>query len=102
MKKTAHPDLSDVTLAQVLAALGDPFRLKVVKMAAEKSRPCHEFKCTIAKSTVSHHMKVLREAGIIHQREHGTQRLTSLRRRELDARFPGLLSAILKSQRTPR
>jgi DNA-binding transcriptional ArsR family regulator len=101
MSKTRHPDLSNVTLAQVLHALGNPVRLKIVQMAAKKAQPCNCFQGKFAKSTLSHHMKTLRQAGIIRQLEHGTQLLTSLRRRELEARFPGVLSAILKSQGKP-
>jgi hypothetical protein len=39
---------------------------------------------------------VLREAGVIEQRQLGTSRLNSLRRDDLDARFPGLLDAVLQ------
>jgi DNA-binding transcriptional ArsR family regulator len=97
VEKISHPDLKDVTLDQVLNALGDPVRLRIVRMASEKSQPCHAFQGGFAKSTLSHHMKVLREAGIIRQCEDGTQRLTSVRWRELNARFPGVLAAVLKS-----
>jgi DNA-binding transcriptional ArsR family regulator len=97
VEKISHPDLNDVRLDQVLSALGDPVRLRIVRMAAEKAQPCNAFQGTVAKSTLSHHMKVLREAGIIRQCEDGTQHLTSLRRRELNARFPGVLAAVLKS-----
>src|ERR1700677_3939623 len=97
MVKIHHPDLTDVTLAQVLAALGNPVRLRIVQMAADEPRPCHSFQGKFAKSTLSHHMKILREAGILQQCESGTQLLTSLRRKELESRFPGLLKAILKS-----
>jgi hypothetical protein len=45
---------------------------------------------------------VLREAGVIAQREVGTSRLTSLRREDLDERFPGLLDAVLRPRAVPR
>jgi hypothetical protein len=38
---------------------------------------------------------VLREAGVVTQELQGTSKLTSLRREDLDARFPGLLDAVL-------
>jgi DNA-binding transcriptional ArsR family regulator len=49
----------------------------------------------VTKSTCTHHFKVLREAGIIRQRQEGTSRLNTLRRDDLEARFPGLLPTIL-------
>jgi len=49
----------------------------------------------VAPSTLSHHFKVLREAGLIHQEDRGTQRWTVLRAPELDARFPGFLDAVI-------
>jgi DNA-binding transcriptional ArsR family regulator len=55
----------------------------------------------VTKSTLTHHFRVLREAGVIEQREEGTARLNSLRREDLDARFPGLLDAVLAGARAP-
>ena len=49
----------------------------------------------VTKSTCTHHFKVLREAGVIRQRRSGTARLNTLRSEDLEARFPGLLDAIL-------
>jgi DNA-binding transcriptional ArsR family regulator len=54
---------------------------------------------TEAPSTLSHHFKVLREAGVIHQLEQGNRRWTTLRRAELDDRFPGLIDTVLRSAR---
>jgi DNA-binding transcriptional ArsR family regulator len=51
----------------------------------------------VTKSTCTHHFRVLREAGVIRQRQEGTARLNSLRRDELEARFPGLLGAVLSA-----
>jgi DNA-binding transcriptional ArsR family regulator len=49
----------------------------------------------VTKSTCTHHFKVLREAGIIHQRQEGTARRNTLRRNDLETRFPGLLETVL-------
>jgi len=49
------------------------------------------------KSTMTHHFKVLRDAGIIYTQIEGREHQTSLRRKELDARFPGLLDSILRA-----
>ncbi len=47
------------------------------------------------KSTFSHHLKTLREAGLIRNEPAGRQRTVTLRRDEVDDRFPGLLDAVL-------
>lgn len=83
----------------MLHALSDPQRLQVVRVLSESTTPrrCGSFGLSITKSTATHHFRVLREAGVIEQCEEGTSRLNSLRREELDERFPGLLDAILVS-----
>jgi DNA-binding transcriptional ArsR family regulator len=82
----------------VLHALSDPVRLKIVAaLASEAEQTCASFDVPVTKSTCTHHFKVLREAGVIQQRQDGTARLNTLRREDLDARFPGLLDSILHS-----
>jgi DNA-binding transcriptional ArsR family regulator len=94
-----HPDeppTEDLTLAAVMAALSDPARVAIVRvLAADGERTCGTFDLGISKATRSHHFKVLREAGLTHTRAEGTHRHVSLRREDLDARFPGLLDAVL-------
>jgi DNA-binding transcriptional ArsR family regulator len=92
-----HPTRDELQIATVLHALSDPQRLRIVKNLAENPQPrrCGEFGLCVTKSTLTHHFRVLREAGLIDQREVGTARLNSLRREDLDARFPGLLDAVL-------
>jgi DNA-binding transcriptional ArsR family regulator len=92
-----HPTREDLDVAQVLHALSDPHRLRIVKQLAEtgSSCPCGAFGIDVTKSTLTHHFRVLREAGVIAQRLAGTSKLNSLRREDLDARFPGLLAAVL-------
>jgi DNA-binding transcriptional ArsR family regulator len=98
-----HPDLSEVEIAAVLHALSDPQRLRIVRelAASEKPMACGTIALDVSKSTRSHHFRVLREAGLIEQRREGTSRLSSLRRAEVDARFPGLLDAVLGSAPNP-
>lgn len=96
MPDPAHPELSEIDLPTVLAALADPVRLAIVRYAAaHPDRPCKEFLKNVPKSTASHHWKVLREAGLIRQTADGVTRRNALRREELDKRFPGLLDAVL-------
>lgn len=97
-----HPEPDGITLAGVLQALSDPVRLEIVRIAAARDElPCSAFSNDIPKSTMSHHWRVLREAGVIRQCPNGTARLISLRRAELEARFPGLLDAVLRSVTPP-
>ncbi|MGA7933319.1 MAG: metalloregulator ArsR/SmtB family transcription factor [Kovacikia sp.] len=98
MKLFYHPDKEDISLAGVLYALGDPVRLEIIRrLATGEEIPCCAFALPIAKSTLSHHFKVLRDAGVLFCRKEGTQHINSLRREDLDSRFPGLLDAVLRS-----
>lgn len=82
----------------VLQALADPMRLEIVRrLASQHECPCGALGLPISKSTLSHHLHVLRSAGIVVQREEGTRRMTSLDREGLERRFPGLLDAVLAS-----
>jgi DNA-binding transcriptional ArsR family regulator len=94
-----HPDRDQLELAAVLHALSDPQRLTIVRelAAADGPRPCGSFALDIAKSTRTHHFRVLREAGLIEQRREGTSKLSTLRRDDIEARFPGLLDAVLQA-----
>jgi DNA-binding transcriptional ArsR family regulator len=97
MRLFYHPEIKKVSLAGVLYALGDPVRLEIVRRLADQEElPCAALCIPIAKSTLSHHFKILRDAGVLHCRKEGTQHINSLRRQELDDRFPGLLDAVLE------
>ena len=98
MKAYTHPSLDDVSLTAVMQALSDPCRVSIVQaLLAEEERElaCNEISLDVAKATRSHHFDVLREAGIIFTRCEGTRCMSSVRRRELNKRFPGLLKLIL-------
>jgi len=91
-----HPARDDIKLSDIFYALSDPTRQSIVKELAEKTvSNCKDFELEVAKSTLSHHLKVLRESGLTQTRQSGTMAFVSLRREDLDARFPGLLDAIL-------
>lgn len=82
-------------MLRVLHALSDPTRMRLVEtLLADPERPCGTFPVDVATSTLTHHFKVLREAGVIHQRQEGVRRWTSLRLDDLEQRFPGLLKSI--------
>jgi DNA-binding transcriptional ArsR family regulator len=87
----------EMELSSVLHALGDPVRLRIVReLEGGGFRACGTFAhLGVSASTLSHHFRVLREAGLIDTRHEGARRLNSLRRDEVDARFPGLLDSVL-------
>jgi len=95
----AHPGRDEIELAAVLHALSDPVRLLMVRglAGAIEARSCGSFDVPVTKSTCTHHFKVLREAGVIRQRQEGTKRVNLLRDDDLEARFPGLLATILQA-----
>jgi DNA-binding transcriptional ArsR family regulator len=99
MKQYQHPTIDQITLTGVLHALSDPVRLNFVQCLAKLmcEQPCGSIPTPVAKSTMSHHLRVLREAGIVYIRTEGTQSLTSLRLDELATKFPGLLESVLKA-----
>jgi DNA-binding transcriptional ArsR family regulator len=94
MKQLDHPEISQIRLADVLAALGDPVRLEIVRTLQQGERSASAFECNLANSTRSHHLKVLREAGVINHRAEGTRCYVALRP-ELEQRFPGLLASVI-------
>lgn len=93
-----QPELDQIELPTVLHALSDPVRLQIVAgLAAGEELSCGSFDLPVTKSTCTHHFRVLRQAGVIRQRVQGTTRLNSLRRDELEVRFPGLVDAVLRA-----
>jgi DNA-binding transcriptional ArsR family regulator len=98
-EKLTHPERDEIELGNVLHALSDPVRLQIVAGLASEAceRSCGSFEVPVTKSTCTHHFKVLREAGVIRQRQQGTARLNTLRVEDLEARFPGVLETILRA-----
>lgn len=99
-----EPAADSLDLVTVLAALADRWRLAAVRTLHQVDEPAYcgqvmaEAGFNVSKSTVSHHMKVLREAGLTRTTVIGSRRYTVLRRGELNARFPGLLDAVLNAE----
>ena len=91
-----HPDPHQIRLENVLSALSNPLRLKIVRfLASGGEHACGTVLDGVSKSTLTRHWQVLRDSGVIWQRPYGRENLLSLRRDDLDARFPGLLDAVL-------
>jgi len=95
-----EPAIETVTIDVVLSALADPVRLTLVRaLDAAGDWTCgsdvlKDTGVTIGKSTLSHHFKVLREAGLIRTRVDGIRRQATLRYDEVEQRFPGLLAML--------
>lgn len=97
-----HPARSDIRIESVLHALADPVRLQIVRELARIGRDgiaCGAIDLPVTKSTRTHHLRTLREAGVINVRPVGTSRMTTLRRDDLDALYPGMLDGILAAPR---
>jgi DNA-binding transcriptional ArsR family regulator len=89
---------AELELAAVLQALSDPVRMRIVaELSDGLEHTCGSFNLPVTKSTSSHHFRVLREAGVIATRDEGKNRFNSLCREQLEARFPGLLDAVLRA-----
>jgi DNA-binding transcriptional ArsR family regulator len=103
MRAFKHPAIEDVALEHVMHALSDPFRLEVVRtLAGVGEATCAELGGDRPKSSMSHHFRVLRDAGLVTTRGEGVSHINALRRAELDKRFPGLLGAVLGATEEPK
>ncbi|KAF1044631.1 ArsR/SmtB family transcription factor [Xylophilus sp.] len=93
-----HPDPDEMALGPILSALADLLRRQVVaelaRAADGSERTCASFGFPVSKASLTHHFRVLRQAGLIRQVDRGNSRAAALRRAELDARFPGLLALV--------
>jgi DNA-binding transcriptional ArsR family regulator len=104
MRALPHPDAGQIDLATVLEALSDPTRLAIVARLSgcgDGDPRCSDFLDLAGKTNLAYHFAKLRTAGVVATRIEGTGRFMSLRRADLDARFPGLLDAVIASVRRP-
>ncbi|MFJ8312607.1 MULTISPECIES: ArsR/SmtB family transcription factor [unclassified Streptomyces] len=93
-----EPALAELRLETVLGALSDPLRLEIVRRllleAEAYDHTCGWFGFDRPKSSLTHHFKALREAGITRQRQYGLERRSQVRVNDLEERFPGLLTLV--------
>jgi DNA-binding transcriptional ArsR family regulator len=96
-----QPAREEIRIENVLQALGDPVRLQFVRALADAPQgvACGSVPLPITKSTRTHHLRILREAGVVSMRAEGTRRVSTLRRDDLDALYPGLLDGVLNAPR---
>ncbi|MFI0898349.1 ArsR/SmtB family transcription factor [Streptomyces sp. NPDC020983] len=100
-----HPDAEELEIGPILLALADNNRRRVVaELAAQPDteRLCASFNLPVSKSSRTHHWRVLREAGLVYQRDAGNRIYMRFRKDDLDRRFPGLVEAIVGADREPR
>lgn len=96
MRPFKHPAPGEFLLERVLYALSDPVRMEIVQSLAQVNEAsCGELDGGRPKSSVSHHFRVLRDAGLVRTYRAGTTHMNSLRLAEMDSRFPGVLKTIL-------
>lgn len=98
MTSLPHPDTEQIVFANVLTALGDETRLAIIGCLARdetQALTCGQFSDLASKTALSYHIARLREAGVVNVRPKGTRRMVTLRRADLDARFPGFLDSII-------
>jgi len=104
MRPLFHPSIEDVTVEGILYALSDPVRAAIYAdiVASDRSRNCSTFlkvsERDIPKSTLSQHFRILREAGLIRGERRGVEMHNTSRCSEIDARFPGLIAAIVNAR----
>jgi DNA-binding transcriptional ArsR family regulator len=103
MKPLIHPSIEDIRVEAILYALSDPVRAAIFRQIAGKgsARTCAQFsqisERAVPKSTLSQHFKVLREAGLIRSERQGVEMRNTSRCQEIEARFPGLIPAIINA-----
>lgn len=98
MRTLKHPQTADIELERILYALSDPVRLGIVRqLDRDGEASCSALDGGRPKSSMSHHFRVLRDAGLIRTQNDGAAHINTLRRAEIDQLFPGLLAAILTS-----
>jgi DNA-binding transcriptional ArsR family regulator len=98
-EKIPHPDVAALDLATIMRTVGDPVRLAIVRELADgREQACATLQSAlgIPASTGSYHLRLLREAGVTRTRAAGTTRFISLRRDDLEARFPGLVDVLTR------
>jgi DNA-binding transcriptional ArsR family regulator len=102
MRQMKQPNIEEVDLVEIMYALSDPTRLEIVKCLAAEGREltCGELDLNRPKSSMSHHFKILRGAGLVRTVIKGTEHMNSLRLEELEGRFPTVLSSILNALKT--
>lgn len=95
-----HPAVKDITLDGLLHALSDPERRNIVaKLMSCDGMSCNKACVDLPPSTISFHHKILREAGLIRSEKKGVEVINTLRKADIDKRFPGVLEAVFRNHK---
>lgn len=99
MRQIKHPHIDQVELTDLMYALSDPTRLEIVARLARagRSMTCGEFDLNRPKSSLSHHFKILRAAGVVETLIEGTEHMNKLRLADIEQKFPGVLLSVLRA-----
>jgi DNA-binding transcriptional ArsR family regulator len=102
MDDVVEPAADEMLLPKVLAALADPHRLATIRFLAHHGESwCTQVRqeagLDLSKSTFSHHLRIMREAGLVTKRIQGARGYTQLRKEDIDRRFPGLLDSVINA-----
>jgi DNA-binding transcriptional ArsR family regulator len=99
-KELPQPARDEIEVATVLQALGEPVRLQIVRALADAPEgiACGDIELPVTASTRAHHLRILREAGVLTTHTEGTRRISKLRRTDLEDLYPGLLTGILTAR----
>ena len=100
-KELPQPARDEIQVATVLQALGEPVRLQIVRALADAPQgiACGDIELPVTASTRAHHLRILREAGVLTTHTEGTRRISKLRQTDLEDLYPGLLTGILAARR---
>ena len=102
VREIRHPATAELDLPTILRTTGDPVRLALIRLLSDdRERTCTELRHALdmPASTLSYHVRLLREAGVTRSRPAGTERHVSLRRDDLESRFPGLVNVLVAGER---
>ena len=99
MRQIKHPSIEQIELTDIMHALSDPARLEIIALLAREGRQmaCNELELNRPKSSMSHHFKILRSAGLVETIIEGKEHLNSLRLAEIEQKFPGLMQSVLQA-----
>lgn len=93
-----HPATKDLTIDGILYALADPIRrsmlFRLMQCTGMSNSEAGEDQ--LSPSTLSFHMRILREAGLIKSEKHGVSVINTVRKEDIEKRFPGLLHTIFQ------
>jgi DNA-binding transcriptional ArsR family regulator len=98
MRRIKQPYLRSIAFTEIMHALSDPTRVEIIRKLAERGD--QELTCSALlgdrpKSSMSHHFKILRSAGLIETTVVGKEHINRLREKDLNSRFPGLMKSLL-------